>query len=99
MARCSNYDKFPFVPVGAAAECSVGWREIGARIHPLLERNRIVCIECYPGIFSREIADALRSSTAAPQIFYSEDCLKSPVDLRCMLGSLLGSDRVFSRMN
>lgn len=98
MARHSNYDKFPFVAAGAAAKCSVGWREIAARIQPLQQRRRIICIECYPGVLTREVVEALHSSTGS-RVFCSEECLKSPADLRCGFDALLGSDRVFARMS
>ncbi len=95
MARKSNYDKFPFVAAGSAGECSVGWEAVAARLGP----HSVICVECYPGVFTGQVIEGMRAHWRAQAIFFSEECLKSPEELRAMLHPLLGTDRVFGRMN
>lgn len=99
MARQSNYDKFPVIASGAAEECSVGWRAIASRLSGLVKQRRVLCIECYPGVFAGEIQQALHQQLPFATAFFAEDCLKRPAELRSMLDPLLGEDRVFGRMS
>jgi mannose-6-phosphate isomerase class I len=99
MSRQSNYDKFPVVAAGSAEECSEGWGAVAARLAPALHAHGGLSVECYPGVFAREVLEQLRSHLDSPAAFFSEDCLKSPQQLRGMLEPLLGTDRVFGRMS
>jgi len=99
IGRKSNYDKFPFVAAGTAEECSAGWREVGARLGAVLLQAGAVCIECYPGVLTARLIGELRQQLPSPAVFCAEDCLKSQEQLRAMLDPLLGTDRVFGRMN
>ena len=99
MSRQSNYDKFPVVAAGPAEECSAGWQAIAARLAPVLRSHGSLCVECYPGAFTRDIAEQLRAHLPELTVFFSEDCLKPPQQLRELLDPLLGSDRVFGRMS
>jgi mannose-6-phosphate isomerase class I len=98
MSRQSNYDKFPFIPAGSAEECSAGWPAIAARLAPLLQQHPI-CVECYPGVFSARVLEALCSHLPSTQVFLAEKCLKTSEEIRTMLDPLLGSDRVFGCMS
>lgn len=95
MPRRSNYDKFPFIAAGTAEECSAGWDAIAAR----LKENRVLCIECYPGMFVREAVEELCARLDLLAVFLSEECLKTPQELHAMLDPVLGDDRVFGRMS
>jgi mannose-6-phosphate isomerase class I len=95
MARKSNYDKFPYVAVGAAEECSVGWEAIAARLAP----HSAICIECYPGVLTESVMEAVRAHLKTRVAFSSERCLKAPQEVRAMIDPFLGADRVFGRMN
>ena len=99
MSRQSNYDKFPFIAAGSAEECSAGWRPVAARLAPYFKGRGVVCIECYPGVFSAYLSDELRLNLPAASVFHAEECLKAPDQLRAMLEPLLGDDRVFGRMS
>ena len=95
MSRRSNYDKFPFVAAGPAKECSAGWDAIAAR----LGERRVICIECYPGVFVRQAVRELCERLNLLAVFLSEECLRTPYELHAMLDPVLGADRVFGRMN
>ncbi len=97
--RPSNYDKFPTIAVGTEAECRAGWDEIGARFRIELESRRALCLECYPGVFEREIHRALQLRLPAAVFFLTENCLKQPEELESMLAPVLGDDRIFGRMS
>lgn len=99
MARRSNYDKFPFVTVGPGEECSAGWQAIASRLNPYLKQHHALCVECYPGVLVSELQKSLRPHLPTATFFRSEDCLKTPEELRSMMDPLLGTDRVFGRMN
>lgn len=95
----SNYDKFPYVPAGSTDECSLGWAEIANRLKPHLQPGTVFCMECYPGVFTTQLCEALHTHLQTPVMFCSEDCLKSADELHAMLDPLLGRDRVFGRMS
>ncbi len=99
MSRQSNYDKFPVIPAGSEAECSTGWRAIADRLAPALGSHAGLCIECYPGVLTNDLMEQLRAHLPSAAVFSSEDCLKSPQQLHAILDPILGSDRVFARMN
>jgi mannose-6-phosphate isomerase class I len=99
MSRQSNYDKFPFVAVGRAEECSVGWQAIAARLAPALQQHGVACVECYPGVFTDRVLEGLRRNLPLVAAFRAEECLKTPEQLQAMLDPLLGTDRVFGRMS
>ena len=99
MARQSNYDKYPTIEVGEAGECCAGWDAIAAALAPAIRDGRPLCICCYPGVSMDEISKALRSRLHASAFFLSDQCLKSPEELRRMMSDLLGEDRVFGRMS
>jgi mannose-6-phosphate isomerase class I len=95
MPRRSNYDKSPFVAAGRAEQCDVGWPAIAAR----LKESRVLCIECYPGVFVGQTVKDLCAQLNLFAVFLSEECLKTPGQLRALLDPVLGSDRVFARMS
>ena len=99
MYRQSNYDKFPAIAAGPAEECSLGWQAIAARLAPYLKGRGGLCIECYPGVFTARLSEELRLNLPSAAVFFAEECLKAPEQLRAMLNPLLGSDRVFGRMS
>lgn len=99
MARRSNYDKFPFVAAGPAEECSTGWQAIAARLNPYAKQHNVLCVECYPGVLVSQLRQALHAHLPSARIFLSESCLKTAEELRSLLDPLLGTDRVFARMN
>jgi mannose-6-phosphate isomerase class I len=101
MARHSNYDKFPCVPVSSSAsQCWVGWQEIICRLRPAaLEQCCVICLECYPGVFEKQIRQALEEGLRPAETIYTPDLLKPANRIDNMLAEVLGDDPVFGRMN
>jgi mannose-6-phosphate isomerase class I len=76
----------------------VGWTGIGARLRSAIGSGRILCVECYPGAFSDEIAEALAAAFRPALVVRSEECFRSPAELNRMLAGQLTDDPVFGYM-
>ncbi len=100
MAR-SNYDKYPVVAAGEAHEVRRGWRQIGERLcEAVTSRGRaVVCVECYPGAFDRDIEQTLTEALRPALVLRAAERYKSPAAIDAMLAPVLGDDPVFGRMN
>jgi mannose-6-phosphate isomerase class I len=99
--RVSNYDKRPFVLASKdEQECKTGWPRIGAHLRAIAgAKPRVICVECYPGVYADEIASALARDLGSITILRAEDSLKSPVEIQRMTGSYLDNDDpVFGRL-
>jgi mannose-6-phosphate isomerase class I len=95
MPRKSNYDKYPFVSVGNSEDCAIGWDTISSQ----LAGSHLLCIECYPGVFVKELEREIAQRLGPITVFRAEDSYKSPDAVRATLHPHLGDDRVFGRMN
>src|SRR5947207_2625895 len=101
MAKHSNYDKHPCVPVSnSRSECWVGWPEILQRIRECSGPSRcVLCVECYPGVFESSVRTALEKGLRPEAVIYVGDLLKPPRGVDHMLQPILGDDPVFGSMN
>ena len=101
MAKHSNYDKHPCVPVSnSRSECWVGWPEILQRMRECSGQSRcVLCVECYPGVFESSLRTALEEGLRPEAVIYAGDLLKPPRDVDHMLQPILGDDPVFGSMN
>jgi mannose-6-phosphate isomerase class I len=97
----AKYDKTPCVPVSAnGGECSTGWAQILSRIRGAVAPGHfVVCVECYPGAFVREIAGALKEGLHPELAVLAEDCFHSADSLDRMLAAQLTNDPVFGRIS
>jgi mannose-6-phosphate isomerase class I len=94
------YDKHPFVAVGDSSECSLGWDAIAARLTSGVRSGaQTLSVECYPGVFSREILDALREQMQPVRVIDTAYLLRAPDAIESMLADYLGDDPVFGKMN
>ena len=101
MARHSNYDKFPCVPVSSSAsQCWVGWQEIVGRLKRAVFQQRcVICVECYPGVFENQISQTLKEGLRPAETIYTPGLLKPANCIDNMLVDVLSDDPVFGRMN
>ena len=95
----SNYDKFPVVPVSDAA-CDVGWKAIAQKLQQGIHAERfIVCVECYPGSFEKEIEAELERGLKPQKVVSVAQFYKSEDEIRAITARDLGDDPVFAFMN
>ena len=94
------YDKTPSVNVSSdAGECSVGWEHILPRIRAAIAPGPyVLCVECYPGVFEREIAAAFAQALRPQITVFAEECFYAPAAIEGMLAQWLTDDPVFGRM-
>ncbi len=101
MATKSTYDKFPVVRVtGSDSDCRVGWRAILDAIRArVTSGHMVICVECYPGSFEREIERELAEGLRPELTLRARECYLGPSAIRCLSERDLGDDPVFGRMN
>jgi mannose-6-phosphate isomerase class I len=91
------YDKFPFVAVGPSQECVSGWSAVLKSIEQQAEGT--IAIECYPGVFVREISRALLMHLPSWQVILTDDALLPSQNIEQQFQSLMTDDPVFGRMS
>ncbi len=97
----SSYDKYPVIPISSdSADCDLGWFPVVERIRSIYQSGkRIICIECYPGVFEDEILAALRRTFSHVEIFCVGEALEATDEIDQMLAEELSNDPVFGRLS
>jgi mannose-6-phosphate isomerase class I len=94
------YDKSPYIPAGEASECAAGWDDICAVLAGRAAGGRFVlCVECYPGVDSGEIAARLDERLRPQLLIRAESAFRDAQEIDRMLAPVLTDDPVFGRMN
>ncbi|MGI4883916.1 MAG: class I mannose-6-phosphate isomerase [Janthinobacterium lividum] len=106
--RSVNYDKFPFVPVAAAADaCQTGWAAITGALRAALlaapaaapGQPVVLAVECYPGTdlgqLQRELAQALQPA----QCLVADHLYYPAADIDALVAGPLTDDPVFGQLN
>jgi hypothetical protein len=100
MAGPGNYEKRPFVPVGPASACEVGWPSILERLRGLRSRHRcVLAVECYPGAHVDEIRRVLTDGLRPALVVDARQAYKDAAEIERVCAPFLGDDPVFGRMN
>jgi hypothetical protein len=100
MGPRGNYDETPFVPVGDASACDVGWPAILDRLRPLRSRKRcVLAVECYPGVDVEAVRRTLADGLLPVHLVDLRQAHKDAVEIEKMCAPYLGDDPVFGRMN
>jgi len=96
----SNYDKYPVVPVSTSREGSeTGWQAVGQRLKASMRPGRfVVCVECYPGCFEKEIEKELVGALNPETILRAKDCYLPESAIESLCARDLGDDPVFAFM-
>ncbi|MGC2162667.1 MAG: class I mannose-6-phosphate isomerase [Silvibacterium sp.] len=94
------YDKYPYVSVSSSrAECCVGWDDIAAGLLAVISDSRtVLCVECYPGVFVRDVCGAFQSTLNPSLVISTEDFLLSPTEIEERVHPWLTDDPVFGRI-
>jgi mannose-6-phosphate isomerase class I len=89
--RASNYDKFPAIDMpGGEGSAWQGWPAIIARLRA--EARPLAAIECYPGIFQDEIADALKTHWPEAALIDTRTALKPEAEIAELIAPFTGGD-------
>jgi mannose-6-phosphate isomerase class I len=95
------YDKAPYIPVSSSSsECRTGWDAIAAELSRNVSGSRaVVCVECYPGVFIRELCSIFRAALQPSLLVCTEDCFLSSGEIQRRVQPWLTDDPVFGRIN
>jgi len=96
----SNYDKYPLVSVSDSRDgCETGWDAIGRRLKASVRPGRfVICVECYPGCFEKDIEKQLVSALQPQIVLRAEECYLPESAIQSLCARDLGDDPVFAFM-
>ncbi len=93
------YNKHPIIRVKAEPSAAdEGWPSIAERIRSFCANGQlrtVICVDCYPGVYSEEITDALRRNIPNLTVLDPRMAMKTQEELERMLARFLTLDRVF----
>lgn len=95
------YDRFPVQRVtDDDRDCAEGWADVLAVVsaRTRVAQHCVVAVECYPGVFVREVRDALAAALAPALVIDAEEALAPTDELERRLIPYLGDDPVFGFM-
>jgi mannose-6-phosphate isomerase class I len=100
-AKRSSYDKYPVVRVSEDADkCDIGWNSIARTLKENISPGRFVlCVECYPGCFEKEIERELVSALRPDLVIRADDSYLPESSIRSLCDRDLGDDPVFAFMS
>lgn len=94
----SNFDKFPEVPV-KGHHCYAGWDAVTDRIKDTIEKRNsektIVAIECYHGVYKKEIIAHVKAELPTALIVESATAMYDEAIIRKMVEPFVTEDPVF----
>lgn len=101
MKSMSNYDKQPVITTGAREQdCIEGWPAVCAHLAQQTAslETCTIAIECYPGVFVKELLGALRLAFSSATFLCSDAAYKSCAELKTQFAGALTDDPVFGSM-
>ena len=94
------YDKHPYIRVSDDDICLCGWEAIAKELcRSLGDQRRVLCVECYPGVFVEEVRHWLTVLLKPSLVISTEDLLLPPAELDRRVSPILTDDPVFGVMN
>jgi mannose-6-phosphate isomerase class I len=93
-SRSSNYDKFPFVPVGSRADCAVGWDAVCAAVRQT--ERRVIVVEAYTGVRDDDLV-RLVAGIGSELSVNAARALKPEEEINRMVQPDVTEDPVFGR--
>lgn len=94
------YDKNPYIHVSHRDACLCGWEAIANALCERLGSNRrVLCVECYPGVFVKDVMHWLTALLKPSLAISTEDLLLPSAELNRRLAPILTDDPVFGVMN
>jgi len=91
----SNFNKFPVIKIQNHT-CVTGWEDIFRE----LKKNtpKIITIECYPGVFLKEIISSVKEFLNPGLIIDTSEAMKPEKDIAAMVQEYVTDDPVFGYM-
>jgi mannose-6-phosphate isomerase class I len=91
------YDKYPCVEAGPADLCVTGWGAILAELQA--QKNGVICVECYPGVFVSEVVQAISKYMPGWPIIRSDEALLQESVIQHRFEEQLTDDPVFGKLS
>ena len=93
--RTASYDKFPVVEIPDASEQAWrGWPEICCELFSAMDTTGtpVLAIECYPGVFEKEIGEAVRAGRPGVELINMHDALLPEEEIAQLIAPFNGGD-------
>ncbi|WP_213277739.1 class I mannose-6-phosphate isomerase [Chryseobacterium indologenes] len=91
----SNFNKFPVIKIQNHT-CITGWEGIFREIKK--NTHKIIAIECYPGVFLKEIISSVQEFLNPGLIIDTSEAMKPEKDIAAMVQEYVTDDPVFGYM-
>lgn len=94
------FNKYPSVKVNTSSTCQVGWSSITAELKRSIEIEsaKTIIIECYQGVFTKDIIQWVKSDFPEARIIESSSALKSEEEIVKITHHDVTDDRIFGRI-
>jgi len=97
----SNYDKYPSIAIEGHT-CIEGWKNIVAELEKackkLNDEKIVIAIECYQGVYTHEIAEALFQYIPGAKLLDASSAMKTSDEIEKMVYPFVTDDPVFGYM-
>lgn len=93
----SNYNKFPEVKV-TGQSCIEGWQQIAGALTNGSSNKQVICIECYHGVYTSEIAAELTANISGALLIDASVAMKTSAEIEAMVYPYVTDDPVFGYM-
>lgn len=100
----SNYDKYPVVqlPDTYTEACFSGWEaitgEIRQKLQAINKREKILVVECYPGVDEKEIRNVFEAAFPDALCIHSKEGMLEEEELNALLKEDVTEDELFGYM-
>jgi mannose-6-phosphate isomerase class I len=97
----SNFDKFPAIKMDGYI-CTEGWKDIAGKWQEnwnrQLDEKIVIAIECYPGVYTHEIAEQLLQHIPGATLFDASAAMKTSDEIEKIVYPFVTDDPVFGYM-
>lgn len=95
----SRYDKYPETVIdGFDGEAFAGWRQIQEELGAAMSGNRVLTVDCYPGVYDDELLPALKEAVSPDTVILTEELFYDGEKLTELMAPFLTEDRVRGTM-
>ncbi len=98
----SNFDKFPTIKIDGHT-CTKGWKKVSGKVLEACDKHPnekiVIAVECYPGVYTHEIADELRRYIPAAILFDASAGMQTSDEIEKLVYPFVTDDPVFGYMS